>query len=507
MNDLKRIHNNFKLRRLGIDSYNEIVLFIRADSSCFQSEGFEKRSRVIIKHANRTVVATINAITSDILLGDEASLSEIGWQTLQAQDGDRIGLFHADVPESGQYLRGKILGKALSRSAFDAILQDIINGMYSDIHLASFITSCSGDRLSEQEVFDLTQAMVASGKRTHWPNNIVVDKHCIGGLPGNRTSIIVIPILATFGLTIPKTSSRAITSPAGTADTMEVFCPVNLSLTKMHEVIEKAGACIVWGGGELSLSPADDILIRIEEVLDLDSVGLMLSSVLSKKVAAGSTHVLIDMPVGYTAKVRTSAEAERIAGLFVRIGEKIGLKIRVHISDGLQPVGRGIGPGLEARDVLAILKGEENAPQDLRARALDLAGLILELADRIPEGHGRSEAQRALDSGDALKKFYAICEAQGGLRSLETARLQEHILADQTGTVTAIHNRRLAMVAKLSGAPRAKLAGVDFLCPLGSKVEKGQTMFVVHAETEGQLQYALDYVAQHPDIINITSLL
>ncbi len=502
MNGIKRIHNNFHLKDLGIDSYNEVILFIRSDSSFFQSEGFEKRTRVIVKHADRSLVATINSVSSDILEGDEVSLSQAGWKALNAKNGDRIGLFHADADESLRFLRSKLFGNSLNQEAFDSILHDIIQGFYSDIHLAAFITACSGDRLSEAEILSMTRSMVNKGDRLNW-NHLVLDKHCIGGLPGNRTTIIVVPILASFGLMIPKTSSRAITSPAGTADTMEVFCPVNLSLAKMKAVVQKEGACIAWGGGALTLSPADDIIIRIERALDLDSVGLMISSVLSKKLAAGSTHVLIDMPVGPSAKVRTEREAKRISELFLHVGTQLGMKIEVHQSDGTQPVGRGIGPTLEARDVLSVLQCEDGAPQDLRQRSLDIAGKLLDMSGKTQKGLGRSKAQELLDSGQALKKFHAICEAQGGFQKLSFAKYQQPIFSDKTGTVQSIQNRKLAMLAKLSGAPKFAKAGVDFLSPTGTRVEKGQTLFVIHSESEGQLQYALDYLAQNPNILSI----
>lgn len=169
--------------------------------------------------------------------------------------------------------------------------------------------------------------------------------HCVGGLPGNRTTLIVVPIVAAFGLMIPKTSSRAITSPAGTADTMEVLAPVNLDIKKMKKVVEREYGCIVWGGA-MSLSPADDILIHIERAIDLDSEGQLVASVLSKKIAAGSTHLVIDIPIGATAKIRSLKTAIKLKKLFDNICLKYNLTIKTIFSHGEQPVGRGIGPAL-----------------------------------------------------------------------------------------------------------------------------------------------------------------
>jgi len=308
--------------------------------------------------------------------------------------------------------------------------------------------------------------------------------------------------VAAFGLTIPKTSSRAITSPAGTADTMEVLAPVDLEIGAIRKVVEQEHGCIVWGGA-VSLSPADDMLIRIERVLDLDSEGQLVASVLSKKIAAGSSHVLIDIPVGPTAKVRSMEMAQVLGRNLEQTGNALGLGVRVHISDGTQPVGRGIGPALEARDILSVLQNDPHAPQDLRERALDLAGHILEFSPQVKSGHGRQRARELLNSGKAWAKFQAICAAQGGMREVPLAAHRHPIVAKQAGIVTNIDNRRISRVAKLAGAPTDKVAGVDLHVPRGTRIEVGQPLFTVHAQAPGQLDYALNYIEEQGEIVRI----
>jgi thymidine phosphorylase len=344
--------------------------------------------------------------------------------------------------------------------------------------------------------------MIEAGDTLKWRASLVVDKHCVGGLPGNRTTLIVVPIVAAAGLTIPKTSSRAITSPAGTADTMEVLAPVDLGIDAMRRVVDDVGGCIVWGGN-VRLSPADDLLIRVERPLDFDSEGLLVASVLSKKIAAGATHVLIDVPVGPTAKVRSAEVAHGLQTRLAAVGAALGVVVRVHMSDGLQPVGRGIGPALEARDVLAVLRGEPHAPQDLRERALALAAQVLEFRAHAAPGSGLAEAQRLLESGDAWRKFQAICQAQGAFRDPPRARLMHVVSAPLSGECTAIDNRRIARVAKLAGAPRAAAAGVDMHVRLGERVERGAPLYTVHAEDHGELDYALHYAGHQPGIIHL----
>jgi thymidine phosphorylase len=270
----------------------------------------------------------------------------------------------------------------------------------------------------------------------------------------------------------------------------------------MRRVVEREGGCIVWGGA-MRLSPADDILIRVERPLELDSEGQMVASIMSKKAAAGSTHVVIDMPVGATAKVRDMASARSVSTLMARTGEAMGLSVRIVLADGAQPVGRRIGPALEARDVLAVLQGVPDAPGDLRERSLRLAGEIFEMAGRAPAAGGAALARAILDDGRAWKKFQAICAAQGGMREPPRAKYVEPVIAARGGTVTTIDNRRLARVAKLAGAPLSPAAGLELHAPVGAVVGRGQPLFTVHAEATGELAYALDYVAARPPIVHV----
>jgi thymidine phosphorylase len=390
-------------------------------------------------------------------------------------------------------VRCKVYGGRLESAAFDRIVRDVARGFYSDVEIAAFVTACSGTYLDRDEITALTRAMVEAGQRLRWDVHPVLDKHSVGGLPGNRTTPILVAIVAACGLTMPKTSSRAITSAAGTADVMEMLAPVELDIEALRRVVEREGGCVIWGGS-VGLSPADDVLIRVERVLDLDSDGQMVASVLSKKAAAGATHVLVDMPVGATAKVRTPEAAARLRDHLVAIGAQLGMQVRVVHSDGSQPVGRGIGPALEARDVLAVLRGDPAAPRDLRERALLLAAELLECAGHAPAGSGLAVARSVLDSGRAHEKFLAICEAQGGVRKPPLAAHRHPVAAPRAGRVATIDNRRLARIAKLAGAPAAAAAGIELAVALGSSVARGEPLFFIHAQAPGELAYALDYV-------------
>lgn len=493
------------LKNLKIDTYKEAVVYMHQDCHVCRSEGFATQARIKVTLGKRSILATLNIINSDLLALNQASLSSHAWELLNAQDGDQIILSHPKPLTSLSHVRSKIYGNILSAEQFDLIISDVVNGRYADIHIAAFLTACAGGRLSKQEIVDLTNSMVKIGERLTWDTNIVVDKHCVGGLPGNRTSLIIVPIVAAFGLTMPKTSSRAITSPAGTADTMETLAPVNLDIIAMRKVVEQENACIVWGGS-VTLSPADDILIGVERVINLDSDGQLVASILSKKIAAGSTHILIDMPIGPTAKIRSQENADILQQYLQLVAANFGVQLKAIFTDGMQPIGYGIGPALEARDVLAVLQCNKNAPLDLRERALTIAGHILEFSPSVKPGTGLNLATEILNSGSAWKKFTSICTAQGGMREPPIAALQHIITASNSGNIVAINNREMAKLATLVGAPKDKAAGIELLVKLGTKVQKNQPLFKLHAESKGALHYALSVLEDTQDIIKIEEL-
>ncbi|MBX7459270.1 thymidine phosphorylase family protein [Qipengyuania sp. 1NDH17] len=489
-------------RRLGLHTQREDVAIVHRDCSVARSEGLSGRSRVELRANRKRAVARLYQVDNGMVAPDSIGLSESAWHKLRLDEGEGVTLHHARDTGSMRALRGKVYGHRLSQRDASAIFRDIVDGKLSDVQIAAFVAALASHAPERTEITALTHAMVAIGERLSWPGEVVVDKHCVGGLPGNRTTPIVVSIVAAAGLTIPKTSSRAITSPAGTADTVETMTRVDLGVKDMRRVVEQEGGCLVWGGG-IDLSPADDLLIRVEHELELDCTSQMVASVLSKKIAAGSTHVLIDVPVGPTAKVRSRADADELAMFMRGVGEAFGLTVRTVMSDGLQPVGDGIGPALEARDVLAVLENDPHAPQELRTRALGLAAAVLEMGGACATGSGIGAATAILDEGRALAKFMAICEAQGGFRRPGIAPFTKVIESERPGHVADIDNRRLARLAKLAGAPQAPTAGVALHVNLGDGISRGQPLLTLHGESRGELDYAIDYYQTNTNLIEV----
>ncbi|MGA0604053.1 thymidine phosphorylase family protein [Caulobacter sp. KR2-114] len=477
---------------LQLDTFRENVILLSRDCLALRPERLRGVRKVEVRGRGGVMLAVPMLCDDPALVGpSEAGIPQPLARRLALRPGDRVEVSPAAPLGTLEAVRAKVAGETLSREVYEAIARDLAEHRWSDIEISAFLVACASFMTAE-ETLDLTLAMAAAGGRLTWDRDLVVDKHCIGGVPGNRTSLIVAPIVAAHGLLIPKTSSRAITSPAGTADTMEVLARVDLSEDEMRAVVERCGGCVVWGG-RVNLSPADDVLISVERPLSIDTPEQMVASILSKKLAAGSTHLVLDIPVGPTAKVRDRRSALKLKKAFEFVSRGIGLDLQVLITDAPQPVGRGIGPALEARDVLAVLRGQADAPADLRDKALMLAGAILEADPALPGGAGLARATELLRSGAALAKLEAIIEAQGpSPASGALGELTHEVRAVRSGAIDTIDCLRIAAIARLSGAPTDPGAGVDLCVKRGDTVRRGDPLYRIHASEPSDFGFAVE---------------
>jgi thymidine phosphorylase len=479
-----------KIRRISLDTGRENVVVISRHSSALRPDLFRGFSRVELRCGSKALLATLMITDDDALVGsDEIGLSEPALRRFAVPAGSLITVSPAASPASLDAVRAKIQGRTLNATAIEAIIRDLTHYRYSDMEIAAFLIG-SASYMTSGELLALVRAMAQVGTQLKWPSPIVVDKHCIGGIPGNRTSMIVVPILAAHGLTIPKTSSRAITSPAGTADTMEVLARVDVDVDEMKEVVAACRGCLVWGG-HVNLSPADDILISVERPLCLDTREQMVASIMSKKLAAGSTHLLIDLPVGPTAKLANATEAMRLRKLFEFVGDHFGIAVEVITTDGRQPIGSGIGPVLEAEDVMAVLANDPKAPIDLREKSLRLSAHLLEYDPQLRGGTGYARARELLDSGAALKKMLEIITAQGSSNCRkDIGKLTFDVIASDDGQISGIDCLQLNRLARTAGAPIDKGAGIKLFRKIGDRVERGQPIYRIHAYDESELDLA-----------------
>jgi thymidine phosphorylase len=489
-----------KLRHVAIDTYKENVAYLHRECPFYRSEGFQALNKIEIRREGGELlaIAVLNVVEDPgITAPGELGLSDQVFAQVGLEEGSPVRVRHPTPPRSIKSVRRKIAGERLEQEDYRYIVRDIADNRYSKIEMAAFLVSCAETGMERDEVLYLTRAMLETGRRVDWGEPLVADKHCIGGIPGNRTSMLVVPILAAHGMPIPKTSSRAITSPSGTADTMEVLAKVELEPGELREIVQRERGCLAWGGTS-RLAPVDDILIAVERPLSLDSPGQMVASILSKKAAAGATHLLVDIPEGPSAKVRSRVEALKLRKLFEYVGDCLGIYLEVVITDGSQPVGRGIGPVLEARDVMQVLRRDPKAPLDLREKALQLAGRILELEPDLRGGAGYAIARDILDSGRALAKLEAIVAAQGANPNPPgLGRLRYAVTAPRSGVVSGIDNQHLAHIARLAGAPMDKGAGVDLQRKIGEAVQEGEALYTIYAEFPADFEFATEYAARH----------
>jgi thymidine phosphorylase len=487
---------------MGIDTQSEHVIFIREEAVQTGLLGFKPLDRVMVAGQDREtgkrreISGVLNFCEHPLLEIDEIGVSNVACLDLGLEEGTPVQATLAASPASVDRVRSKLHGERLQRDDFDAILTDVVARRYSKPELAMFVLACALRNLDDQELVDFTMAMVDSGSSLHFDSPIVADKHCIGGVPGNRTTMVVVPILVSLGLTVPKTSSKAITSAAGTADTMGVLAHVDLSAKTLHDVVDRVGGCIAWGGA-LELAPADDVLITVERPMQVDTEAQMVASILAKKKTAGATHALIDIPVGPTAKVRSQQQADDLSGLFHRVAQVIGLDVDVITTDAHGPIGRGIGPRLEALDVLSVLRCDADAPEDLREKSLFLAGRILERTGSSPDACGYRTAREALESGAASRTMDDIISAQGRLEIPEPAAFRSVVESHNDGRIQSVDCLAVNRIAKLAGSPAHAAAGLLCLRKVGDVIHKHEPLFEVHAQSRTQLEMACEFASTH----------
>lgn len=444
--------------------------------------------RLLLKAKNKEQICILDISEKESTVPEgKIGLFEEVLDRLNIKHNDLVNIEFIGKPESIIHIRDKLFGRHLTYKEFYHICDDITNDRLTDIEKTYFVAGCFTNKLSTEEIVDLTRAMVETGKKIHF-NKLTLDKHCIGGVPGNRTTMLVVPIIASFGFTIAKTSSRAITSPAGTADTMECLAKVELPEKKIKEVVKKTGACIVHGGS-MNLAPADDKIIEVEHPISIDAEGQLLASVMAKKYSVSASHVLIDIPMGKSTKANTWKKAKHLRKMFEKIGKKLDMNVKVVITDGSQPVGNGIGPLLEAEDVMAVLRNDVCAPADLRKKALMLSGMLLEMTGKYKDGF--KTAKEALENGKALKKMNEIIAAQGRQRRATLGKHIHQVHSGKIGRVKNIDNEIIAKIARIAGAPDDKGAGIFILKKVNDIVKRGDTLYTIYAESNFKKELAI----------------
>ena len=489
---------NLRIRDLSFSTGGPFVAIMHKDDA--KEIDLHAGDRIVVKKNGNEIISVVDLSEDHNIKKGEIGLFDEVLERLNARKGN-VNISLAKRLKSLSYIRKKLEGKRLNKKEIFEIIKDVNSNNLNEVELTYFVSGCYGHGLNMQEVEYLTDAIVKAGHKLNLKKYPIVDKHSIGGIPGNRTTMIVVPIIASLGYTIPKTSSRAISSPAGTADTMEALTQVNFNVKDIEKIVEKTNGCIVWGGG-VDLASADDKMIKVRNPLRLDPEGLLLASIMAKKKAVNASHVLIDIPVGKGAKIERKKEARNLKRRFLKLGKDLKIKMKVIITNGNEPIGNGIGPNLEAKDVLNVLMGK--GPEDLREKAIKMATIILKM---LNARDARRRVLGSLDSGKAYEKMKEIIKAQKGNifrpEQLKDAKFKKEIYAGKKGKITEVSNKDVSKIARIAGAPQDRTAGVYLNKKLKDKTNKDELLFTVYSSSKKRLNYALELVKErNPYIIS-----
>ena len=480
-----------KVRDIDISSGGPLVAVMNHEDAAMLDLHVMDRIKIKKGHKIETVVVDLAQSNKVVPKGRLGVFEEV-IHSLKLKSNDKVDISIARKPLSIEFIKKKLDGQKLTKEEIDQIVWDIVHNKLSSVELTYFVAACYTNVMTTEETILLTKAMVRHGDVLKLNKYPVVDKHSIGGIPGNRTTLVIVPVIAAAGYFMPKTSSRSITSPAGTADTMEVLADVAFPIKKMKEIVLKTKGCIVWGGS-LNLAPADDKIIAVERPLEIDAESQLLASIMAKKHSVSSTHILIDVPIGKDAKVKNLHEALRLKNEFGKIGKKLRKKIKVLITDGTQPIGNGIGPALEARDVLWLLKRDPRRPIDLEKKCLMMCANVFNMVG-LKDGY--KKALQILNSGKAYSKMVEIIKAQNGkeiaAEDIRIGRYHHDALSTKSGRVSDIDNIAISRIARIAGAPRDKGAGIYLYKHVNDKVKRGEKLFTIYSESKHEFEYAKD---------------
>lgn len=483
------------VRYYDLDASEPVVLMHEDDCATI---GVKENDRVTISGAKSTV-ALVTSSDTLVELGVILMPGPV-MEKAAAREGESVDVVYSSKPDSVRSIRKKMDGERLSREEIEGVVVDILDNKLSKIEISAWLTSLYIQGMDIDEIADFTKAMAHTGDIIKFDREPVFDFHSFGGVPGNKITPIVVSIVAAAGVMIPKTSSRAISSACGTSDFVEVFCNVELDADSLKRISEEVGGVFAWGGG-MNIAPVDDLVIKIEHPLGINPRAQMLASIMSKKLAIGATHLLVDIPTGAGTKVKTIEEAREYARDMMDLGEKLGIHTECAITYADQPVGSAVGPKLEARECISILEGAKH-PSSVIEKAVECAGIILDMAG-IP--NGAAKAKELLDSGAAYKKFMEIVVAQGGSPDLRSedivpGEFTESIVATKSGYVHAIRNKDVVAIAKAAGAPNDKGAGLLLFKKRGQRVEAGDVLFTIYADNEAKLRRARETAIRYPPI-------
>ena len=487
---------SFYLKSKNLDLGEENDFNVVLNRKDCERLGVREGEVVMIGIGEVELYADIVETETEVAEGEIGMFEEI-WKGYKINQGDSI---FVDIPERSESLEAiskKLRGENLTKEDLELIMRDIGSRKLKETEIAFFVSTFFNPGFNDDEILWMTKGMASSGdilsfKNIHNNGDLVVDKHSIGGVAGKAVTPTLVPILVAGGLVCPNTSTRAITSPAGTSDILEVVMPVSLTKDQIIDVVKQTGGSLFWGGS-LALSPADDVIINVERSLKIQEFQKVLVSIVAKKISMGLTYVLIDLPFGKGTKIESPDDVEMLDREFKKLFKKVGIECETIKRNIKGPDGRSVGPNMEIAEALKILENNPNRSLELEHVVLDMAAIIFEDTNKVEKGKGKTFARDILQSGQALEKFWDIAFAQGATKKIKSDEIRRgrfvyDLIAKESGEVKYINNRELVNIARAVGNPKIKEAGIYVHKMPKEKFVKGDILLTVYATSEERLE-------------------
>ncbi|MDS9470777.1 pyrimidine-nucleoside phosphorylase [Sporosarcina pasteurii] len=402
-------------------------------------------------------------------------------------------------------------GEVLTKAEIELFVNGYTDGTIPDYQASAILMAVYFKGMNAEEQAHLTMAMVESGEQIDLSaiEGVKVDKHSTGGV-GDTTTLILVPLVAACGVPVAKMSGRGLGHTGGTLDKLEAMKGFHIELTKEQFVQQVNDLKLAVIGQSGNLTPADQKIYALRDVTaTVDSIPLIASSIMSKKIAAGADAIVLDVKSGDGAFMKTLEDSKALAQAMVAIGNEVGRNTMAIISDMSQPLGNAIGNALEVQEAIETLQGK--GPEDLTELCLTLGSQMVVLGGKAESlEEARKMLKEVIQNGKALQLFGDLIEAQGGDRTviedpslLPSAQYQIPVVASQSGYVTKMEADDIGIAAMLLGAGRATkedkidlAVGIVLNKKVGDYVEKGETLAILHANSE-EVTQSTELLLQH----------
>ena len=484
----------------GITSVDDVTLIYKDDKTIKHSskgDFFGKKNLVV------------NAdLTNDLVDIGEIWITKDVYKKYSLKEWDIISISATKTnPLSLQAIKKKLLGNKINEKEIKALMRDMTDGKISDV-LSAYYAACSFTYSSDQEELYLTAKYSAEMWDMIKFDHDTAVKYCIGWIPWNETTMIIVPILWSLWISSPKTFSKAITSPAATWECVEVLMDIEFSVDEMKKLVKKTWSCLAWWK-VLKFAPANDKIIKVSYPLKTEAYSKIAVSIMAKIYAGWTKYCLIDLPVGEYWKIKDLKTAKRVKKHFEYIGKKLWMKMNVDITSADEPVGKWIGAVLQVREVLRILQNKKNISLDLKNKSIELAANLIELVWLAKWKKAKILAKKQIDSWEAWEYMKKLINIQNSLHktnpnkkdashlwSVDSENLplwwfNHKFFAEKSGSIQKIDVELLKDVSKKLWAPVDKKAWFYLNKQVGDKVKKWELLFEVFSGDEDRLKQGL----------------